>query len=122
MDHGREAVRQLRASRPAGQLSPRPRDRRVDRGAAADDGRRENALLDSREACVQGTVTALRHARLRRRVDQNPVTDAVVYLARVAWTLSVTSTSSPTRNPPVSSAAFHDRPKSFRSRRMLASK
>ena len=49
------------------------RDRRVDRRRAADGRRREDAVLDSGEPRLQRREPAVRHARVRRRADQDPV-------------------------------------------------
>ena len=49
----------------------RRRDRRLDRRRAADGRRREDAVLDSREARLRGQERAVRTARVRRRADQD---------------------------------------------------
>ena len=61
----------------AGDVSARPRHRRLDRRRAADGGRRKAPVLDSRGARLQGTAgPAERHAGLRRRAAQvHPIAD-----------------------------------------------
>ena len=72
------------------------------------------------DLAYQGQQAAVRHARVRRRAAPDQVGRPRAY-ARAAWISIVTRTSSPTRSPPVSSAAFHVRPKSFRSSVIAAS-
>ena len=62
LDDRRQDVRQLGDARRAGDLRPRRRHRGLDRGRAADGGRREDALLDSRGARLQGPEPARRRA------------------------------------------------------------
>ena len=77
LDHRREDVRQLAHARRAGVLPARPRHQGLGRGRAADDRRRAAALLDPRDAGLQGPGRpAGRHAGLRRRAARDgPVAD-----------------------------------------------
>ena len=71
LDDRREDVRQLGRARPAGDVSARRRDPRMDRRAAVDGRRREDALLDSREPRLQRKERAVRDARVRRGADRD---------------------------------------------------
>jgi FKBP-type peptidyl-prolyl cis-trans isomerase len=71
LDDRREDVRQFDRARSAVDVCRRRRDCRLDRGADADVRRREDPLLDSREARLRGQESAVRDARVRRRADQD---------------------------------------------------
>ena len=83
LDDGRRHVRQFGESRRAVDLPPQRRDQRLDRGPAADGGRREAALLDPRRSCVWRKERALWHVGIRRRAPRDSISTEAVHALRL---------------------------------------